>query len=309
MNQRIPLNQQAQQNATQPAAPDKLAGFQVDPTKAQTIVDQQNKIKEEKAKERAKGAYRYRLDWKDGGQTSGNVIFLDESTRNGFSCFEHELTVNGNWKNRQYEVSPLYHPEYQEDPITTESGSYGDARFPTHVIYYTVLDLNPYTIKTGPRAGTTVPYSRRLFGIKQNYRAQFMDIMEKGEKKHGKLRGLQLFLKRTEKTGSVLGSPVLNDEAEMFVFHSEDHLIKTFGHEAITNDQGTVIKQANQDILAFDYLDVLSMKTPDQLRKYYNIGYRFGSEQEQNAVWGNDSQNAQAQSQNNPQESTEDIPF
>ena len=72
--------------------------------------------------------------------------------------------------------------------------------------------------------------------------------------------------------------------------HSEDDILESFGHEEVKNDQGKVIKAANQDCFPVEYEKLFKQPSAADIRTRYNLGAApAGSRAARKDEWGDQS--------------------
>ncbi len=176
------------------------------------------------------------------------VIFLDgELDEDGaieiHNWDEHRVPLNGKFDNfvcaKPDEICPIC--------------SQGDN--PTTVTAFTIIDLTPYTIKTGDRAGQVIKNSRKLFVVKNRTLGQLRII----GKKMGGLRGLQMTANRTNPKAAIVGDLLTPDQQ-----WSNEELIELLGKD----------KNGERADLPFNYEKVAPRFTAAQLR---NLGFGSGT--------------------------------
>lgn len=219
---------------------------------------------QEREAKRAAGIYMpWRLWLPVGKQVE--VVVLD--TELGPCFYEHNLQnpATGKWDTfescpKEFEHCPLC------DGVAGGKESY-------YVMMLTVMVLDPYINKNG----VTVPHSRKLLPVKTNdqpfWQRQFEDT--------GSLRGRQYLMVRDSKDQSNTGRPeYLNQQ------HGEDTIIASFGHPAITDQQGKVLKQANTDCYPFPYAQLFTRPSGEDLRRRYGGAPPVGSRASNAAIIG-----------------------
>lgn len=141
------------------------------------------------------------------------IVFLDGDLDNeGIlimqSWYEHALKIN----NRPEQYICTNHDE--ACPICNS----GDT--PLLVAGFAVLDLQPYVIKNGPKAGQTVPVSRKLLIAKRRTASQLMMLAPKTEG----LRGVLMDAMRTTTTSASVGDVFIPDSK-----YEQHELIEQYG--------------------------------------------------------------------------------
>ena len=131
---------------------------------------QEAEAKAEAQKAEAGKLWRFRIP--EGDDDDRRITFLDgtldeEGTLEAPMWHEHTIQLGGKWKN----VPCTSHEE--PCPICAN----GDNA--ALVAGFTVIDHTPYTIQSGPNAGKTVKFSKRLFVAKRTTYAQLQKLATK----------------------------------------------------------------------------------------------------------------------------------
>lgn len=123
-----------------------------------------------------------------------DIIILDDQM--GPSFYEHVLR---NARTGRYDVIEPCPKERDNCPICPPVGD----RESTFVSLLSVLNINGYTIKTGPRQGQFIPITKELLVPWASDMLFFAELA----KEHGGLRGIQLTMTRPSKSDPRIGKP------------------------------------------------------------------------------------------------------
>lgn len=199
------------------------------------------------------------------------IIVLDATLG---ACGFHEHSVQderGKWGHTEICVK-----DWANCPICA-SGN-----LPSFVLKLTVLDLTPYTIKQGDRAGQVIPYTKKILTIKRKQRAKWREIEQNCIQQNGTFRGCYLELRRdkTDSNSASSGEPqqiavevevngAMRTFYQSFDFLKEADLIEQFGNEETRDSGGKVTKTKNFDITPYDYAVIFPEPDVNELiRKY-----------------------------------------
>lgn len=218
---------------------------------------------EQRAQERAQGIDRvFRFSIKPGEEAE--IILLDEDYHDGVAFYEHHMRDSqGKWTVFRPCVS-----EVASCPICEGTDSK-----PYFAMYLSALHLNAYQDKKTKEWR----HSRVLLQIKSISIPTFKKVMSAAMKKHGTLRGVCLNLERPKgaaTSSTRIGEPVEYEDTGTRFDFVED-LEDEFGHDAIKAKDGTVFKEANVDITAFDY-EALFPLTFDVDKAIAELNKEFG---------------------------------
>lgn len=236
---------------------------------------------EQRAQERASGIDRvFRFGIKPGEEAE--IILLDEDYHDGVAFYEHHMRDSqGRWTVFRPCVS-----EVANCPVCEGTDSK-----PYFAMYLSALHLNAYQDKKTKEWR----HSRVLLQIKSISIPTFKKVMSAAMKKHGTLRGVCLNLERPKgaaTSSTRIGEPVeYEDTGTRFDF--VDDLEDEFGHDAIKAKDGTVFKEENVDITAFDYEQLFPL-TFDVDKAIADLNKEFGginheSAQDVAKEWDDDS--------------------
>jgi len=254
--------------------------------------DAMETLKQEQAKAEARreaqgpgGVYRFYVG-KDtkGKYLTHEVAVLDEDARN---CpFAHEHTVPGPGNNFSEARTHICVDEVDNCVLcrAKEQNLGEEYKHPTYSMYVTILDMTPYTVKNGPRAGEVIEATRKLMVIPQGSVAQFLKIFELCFKMHGTTRGLVMLLTKNQQTDARCGIPQMLDNGMLFDLMDDEEL-DDFANDEVKRD-GKVVKQEGEDIDPIDY--EVALAPPDQkvLRKLYGLPASVGSEEDEEETIG-----------------------
>lgn len=212
------------------------------------------------------------------------VVILDDDARD---CpFAHEHLIPGPGNNFSQARNWVCVDEVDNCVLcrAREQNQGEEFGYASYGMYVTYLDLTPYTIKNGPRAGQVVDATRKLAVIPQAEVATYMRMFELCYKQHGTTRGMVMVLTKDKQTDPRCGRPKMLDNGMLFDMMTEDEL-EEYANEQVLRD-GKVIKEEGEDIEAFDYEEVLAPPDQEVVRKFYNLPETVGSEGEQAAATG-----------------------
>ena len=207
---------------------------------------------DEKAKESKSYDNRFYL-------TQGNeaeVIILDDNLEDTFWRNEHNLPdPNTGRKFGNYRACLS---ERGTCPYCTQGNR------ASLMVYLTILDCRPYK---NNRTKEMVHYTKRLLTITRGQYEAFEKLETIAKKKHGTLRGVSVFLQRDNgDTSFRTGLPVANDDGNLINdFLTEADLKREFGHPAIKNREGKVVREANADLEIYDYEELMPSPTDEEV--------------------------------------------
>lgn len=220
----------------------------------------------------------------DGFQTH-EIVFLDDDLTQAVHTYEHNVPgPNNDWSKSQ-QVTCI--DDWANCPICRAAeGNEGDEfKPPQYGLYASILDMTPYTIKNGPRAGQVVEHTRKLDVIPMAMMDKYKKIFELCKKMHGTTRGLVLLVTKAKKNDARCGDPQMIEETGMlFDFMTEDELEAMADAEVVRD--GKVVLEEGENIEPYDYEQVLAPKTEDELRRLFNLAPAAGSRAEERATTG-----------------------
>lgn len=223
------------------------------------------------------------------------IIVLDATLG---ACGFHEHAVQddrGRWGNTEICVK-----DWATCPLCA-SGN-----LPSFVLKLSILDLSPYTIKQGDRAGQVIPFTKKILTIKRKQRAKWREIEQNCIQQNGTFRGCYLELRRdkTDANSASSGEPqqiavevdvngVKKTFYQMFDFVSESDLVGQFGNEETKDSSGKVTKTKNFDVTPYDYGVIFpEPDVNDLIRKYGDHG--VGSAHSVQKEWENQAAGKEA---------------
>jgi hypothetical protein len=222
-------------------------------------------------KKRGQGFMPFRF-WLPKGEGC-EVVVLDTSLEEGFAIREHNLQgSDGKYGNYERCLAD----SGAECPVCKkyDSNSY-------LVLLLTVLVKKEWTSK---KTGETHAYSKMLLPIKRGQFAKFRKMEAIAQKNHGTMRGVMFYLERgTDDQSFSIGEPVPLDDGSAFDFYTEEELIDEFGHKAVKNREGKVIKEANEDTLVCDYLKLFPEEDEEEVRDRHGVDPEPGSRADNDA--------------------------
>jgi hypothetical protein len=190
------------------------------------------------------------------GEEGREVLVLDDQIN--FFRYEHALSSPEN-PNIQDRFLPCN--EHQNGCPTICKNMDSN---PYYCMYLTVIDLEPYTIKNGQKAGDVIPWSRKLFTVKSGMqRAWFreQDRLEK-ERPEAPMRGAIFKLFRDDKM-----KPRTGNELEFVEFVDEDFISqytrKWSDREGKENVEDCTIP--------YDYLSIMPEMSDQEIGGVLNI--------------------------------------
>lgn len=252
---------------------------------AMDTLKQEQERAEARREAAGKGVFRFYISKDERGRHKEHeVVVLDDDAT---ACpFAHEHLIPGPRNDFSKAQNHICVDEVDDCSLcrAREMNLGDEFGHPTYGQYITVLDLTPYVIKRGPRAGATVESSRKMMVIPYQSVTDFHKIFELAKKNHGTTRGLTMVLTKSKDTDPRCGRPQMLDNGMLFDMMTEDELDE-YANEEVVRD-GKVIKEEGEDLDPIDYEEELA--PPDQkiLRKFYNIPAPAGSEDEEEAETG-----------------------
>jgi hypothetical protein len=246
------------------ANPGKSAGWM---STGSAAVEGQQKAKQEAAAaqevRQAQMNMPYRFSLKPGEEA--DIVILDRDL--GPAFWEHDLTWNPDFrKNRPGTRAPVeqFIPscrEWEEDPLMRLYGLQ-----PSYVMFLSVIDMRSgVSTRTGKEYGNV----RKLLAVKGDAMDQIMRIRELRISKGGDLRGVQLVMARSSDSKSLrTGLPTFVDQ------HSEQDIIESFKHDAVKNEAGEVVKEANADCFPYDYESLFGNTAPSAAMIIERLGLK-----------------------------------
>lgn len=234
---------------------------------AQEVVNNQ-----ERAAKRAAGIYEpYRL-WLPVG-TQRDIVILDNTIDDLMIAYEHALQ---NTSTGKFDVHELCPKEFDSCPLCPPKDSY-------YAMFMSTIDWKAYVNKNN----VNVPHSKKLTLAKSNGMQDFFHLFDIAMQQFGTIRGMHILLARNSQQDPAIGRPVmLPSTGSGFEMFSEETLIATFGGPAVMDQQGAkVIKPENGDIIPFQWGQIYSKPSGDDLRSRYGGQAPAGSAQANQAAW------------------------
>lgn len=198
--------------------------------------------------------------------TQADIIILDNVL--GPSFYEHALPNPQNGGKRTlFELCPK---EYGDCPLCASD------KDSSYIMFLSVLDLRVIPAKEGRPA---IPYTKKVLAVKHQLQPFFVRQLERH---NGNFRGLHLLMTRDGPQSYAIGTP------EYHAFHDEAALAENFNNpERRTQDGSRVIKEAGSDLLPFNYGEMFTQPSSEDLRRRYGGVAPAGSPAEvENAGWG-----------------------
>jgi hypothetical protein len=231
---------------------------------AREAVSKELEQQQDKERKRAEGIYMPYRFWLPVGKQV-EVVVLDAEP--GPCFYEHQLQNPQSGKWDTYESCPK---EFDLCPLCDGTAGGKDSYY---IMLLTVIVLDPYVNSKG----ITVPHSRKLLAVKSAEQPFFLRQFDRD----GSLRGLHLLMTRDTKNMANHGRP------EFIAKHSEEDVMASFGHAAVTAQDGKVLKQANADCFAFPYGRIFTKPSGEDLRRRYGGTAPIGSRQERRTEFAN----------------------
>ena len=219
------------------------------------------------------------------GYQEHEIVILDEDARN--LPFAHEHVIPGKGGNFRDSKEHICVDDTDNCVLCrAREQNMGEEfnKHPNYNMYGTILDLTPYTIQNGPRAGQVVDATRRMFVVGRDDIADYQRIFDLCYKKHGTTRGMVMVVTKNKKTDPRCGKPIMLDNGMLFDMMEPDEL------ESYANDrvvvEGRVLREEGEDIEPLDYDTILAAPDQRMLRKMYNLPASVGSEDDEEETTG-----------------------
>lgn len=228
------------------------------------------------------------------------LVFLDDDLAQAPFAYEHTIPgPNNNWSAArthvcidEFDDCPLCRAAEQNVAEEFTPSKYG--------MYCTVLDLTPYTIRSGQRAGEVVPQTKKLYVVPHQQAQQILKMAELCKQLHGTTRGMTVVVTKTQNTDARCGIPQMLDNGMLFDHMPEDEL-EDFANDEVRRDN-KVIKPEGDDIEPFDYDELLSPLEARVLRKLYNLPAPPGSADEEQEATGSSRRSRRARRVDAPEQ-------
>lgn len=200
----------------------KMPGFLKTGDEAQEAFKQQEQARAA-AQEAFGRMWRFYVDKKDLGKPH-RVTFLD-----GVINPTTKMLGNPSWKDHTIKNARGFFDNY----VCTDHGGPGaepcpicanpNADKPSVVMGFTIIDHRPVKFEKGDKAGTTIPFSRKLLIAK----SKTLPLLQTKASKLGGLRGVTMEIIRTSTTEAAVGNIF-----ELIEQYDEAELQTTFGEQA-----------------------------------------------------------------------------
>lgn len=251
----------------------------------QALKQEQDKAEARREAAQNRGPMRFYVGKRPrGGFEEHELIFLDDDLTQAPFAYEHTIPgPNNNWSAARTHICI---DEFDDCPLcrAAEQGL-GDEFTPSkYGMYCTVLDLTPYTVKNGNRAGEVIPHTKKLYVVPHQQAQQILKMAELCKKMHGTTRGMVAVVTKTKDTDARCGIPQMLDNGMLFDFMTEDDL-EEYANDEVRRDN-KVVKPEGDDIEPFDYEQLLSPLEAKVLRKLYNLPAPPGSEEDEEQATG-----------------------
>lgn len=252
----------------------------------QALKQEQAKAEANRAAGQNRGPLRFYVE-KDarGGYNEHELVFLDDDLTQAPFAYEHTIAGPGNdWKKSRTFVCV---DEFDDCALcrAAEQGLAEEFTPARYGMYATVLDMTPYTIKKGTRAGEVIEATRKLIVIPHQQAGQFLKMAELCKTQNGgTTRGMVVVVTKTQQTDARCGIPQMLDNGMLFDFMSEDEL-EEYANDEVRRDN-KVIKAEGEDIEPLDYEKLLAPLDQKSIRALFNIPAPPGSEDEEQANTG-----------------------
>lgn len=251
----------------------------------QALKQEQAKAEANRAAGQNRGPLRFYVG-KDarGGYSEHELIFLDDDLTQAPFAYEHTIAGPGNdWSKARSFVCV---DEYDDCALcrAAEQGLGEEFTPARYGMYATVLDMTPYTVRKGQRAGEVIEYSRKLMVIPHQQAGQFLKMAELCKSQNGTTRGMTVVVTKTQQTDARCGIPQMLDNGMLFDFTPEDELDE-YANEEVRRDN-KVVKAEGEDIEPLEYDKLLAPLDQKAIRALFNIPAPPGSEEEEQAATG-----------------------
>lgn len=219
------------------------------------------------------------------GYQEHEIVILDEDARNLPFAHEHVIPgKGGNFRDSKEHVCV----DDTDNCVLCRAREMGLGeefnRHPNYNMYGTILDLTPYTIQNGPRAGQVVEATRRMFVVGRDDIAEYQRIFDLCYKRHGTTRGMVMVVTKHKKTDARCGKPIMLENGMLFDMMDEEEL-ESYSNERVVVD-GRVLREEGEDIEPLDYDVVLAAPDQRMLRRMYNLPASVGSEDDEEETTG-----------------------
>ena len=196
-----------------------------------------------------------------------DIIVLDASLEDGLAIREHNLKgSDGKYGNFERCLADTN----TECPVCKKYAEEGYL-----VLLLTILVLKEWRNK---KTNELHDYSKMLLPVKRGQFKVFRRLEQICIKKHGTMRGMCLALDRgNDPQSSAIGEPGPMQDGSAFDFYTEDQLKAEFGHAAVKNRDGKQIKEADEDIRAYNYKKLFPEPSEEELSDRHGVEPTPGS--------------------------------
>lgn len=218
---------------------------------------------------RSQGPFRFWVAKEGRGYQEHEVVVLDD---NALECpFAHEHSVPGPGMDFSKTRHHICVDEVDNCALcrAQEAGLGDEFKHPQYNMYVSILDLTPFEVKSGPRAGEVIEATRKLLVVPHGSVATFQRIFELAMKNEGTTRGLTMVLTKEKQMDPRCGSPIMLDNGMLFDMMDEDEL-DDFSNDEVKRD-GKVVKEEGEDIEPYEYEDILVADDAKLLKKLYDL--------------------------------------
>lgn len=215
-----------------------------------------------------------------------SVIILDAQL--GVCAFNEHVIMEG----KKFVGTEICVRDFANCPLCAKG-------LPTFVIKLSILDLTPYKIEKGDRAGQVVNFTRKMLTIKPRQRAKWREIEQNCIKQNGTFRGCLVTLKRdkTDANSASIGEPQQmpieidvpgrgnQTFFQLFDFIPDATLKTEFGSPEKKDDKGKVLLVADVNITPYDYSKVFPEPDLVALNRKYGNGASIGNAEQAAKEW------------------------
>lgn len=208
------------------------------------------------------------------------LVFLDDDLTQAPCTYEHAVPgPRMDWSKTQH-VTCI--DDWSNCPVcrAAEENMGDEFKAPKYHMFATVGDLSEYTIQNGPRAGTKVDYTRKLFAIPSAMMDKYKKIFELCKRQHGTTRGMVMLVTKNQKNDARCGEPQMIEETGMLFDMMDEAELEAYAEAEVVRD-GKVILEEGENIEPYDYEDILAPKDEEELRRMFNLDPAAGSAAEE----------------------------